>query len=146
MITRLNVVDEARSWIGTRYAHQASVKGAGVDCVGLLTGIARELRLPDVFDPMTERGAPYRGYGREPNPKLLLQACADYLHEIPKSTAGPGDILLMAFTSDRAPRHFAIVTTPGKMVHAYARLRKVFETGLVPGAVIIKAYRFRGVE
>jgi hypothetical protein len=125
------------------------VKGVGVDCVGLLTGIARELNLPDVFDPMSARGAPYRGYGREPNPQLLLQACAEYLDEIPKSRAGLGDILLMAFDSKRNPRHFGIVTSrePPKMVHAYVGLRQCFETEIaIPGATVIKAFRFRGVE
>lgn len=31
-ITRSQVVDEARSWVGTPYIYQAMVKGAGVDC------------------------------------------------------------------------------------------------------------------
>jgi len=33
----------ARAWIGTPYVHQASVKGAGADCLGLLRGVWREL-------------------------------------------------------------------------------------------------------
>ena len=38
------VVAIAREWIGTPYVHQASVKGAGCDCLGLLRGVWRELR------------------------------------------------------------------------------------------------------
>ena len=38
------VVLAARAWIGTPYLHQASVKGAGCDCLGLLRGVWRELR------------------------------------------------------------------------------------------------------
>ena len=30
------VVATARAWIGTPYVHQASVRGAGCDCLGLL--------------------------------------------------------------------------------------------------------------
>lgn len=38
------IVRIARSWIGTPYVHQASLKGVGCDCLGLLRGIWRELR------------------------------------------------------------------------------------------------------
>ena len=40
----MGVVQIARTWIGTPYVHQASVKGAGCDCLGLLRGVVRELR------------------------------------------------------------------------------------------------------
>ncbi len=36
------IVQAARDWIGTPYVHQASVKGAGTDCLGLVRGIWRE--------------------------------------------------------------------------------------------------------
>ena len=29
----------ARSWIGTPYVHQVSVKGGGCDCLGLVRGV-----------------------------------------------------------------------------------------------------------
>jgi cell wall-associated NlpC family hydrolase len=41
--TRANVVSLARSWIGTPYVHQASAKGQGTDCLGLVRGVWREL-------------------------------------------------------------------------------------------------------
>lgn len=37
------VVTAARGWIGTPYRHQASVRGAGADCLGLIRGVWREL-------------------------------------------------------------------------------------------------------
>src|ERR1043166_6538354 len=37
------IIAIARSWIGTPYVHQASLKGVGCDCLGLLRGIWREL-------------------------------------------------------------------------------------------------------
>ena len=39
----IDVVTAARAWIGTPYVHQASVKGVGCDCLGLLRGVWREL-------------------------------------------------------------------------------------------------------
>ena len=41
------IVAAARGWIGTPYQHQASVKGAGSDCLGLLRGVWRELIGPE---------------------------------------------------------------------------------------------------
>jgi NlpC/P60 family putative phage cell wall peptidase len=40
-ITADSVVAEARSWIGTPYQHQASLKGVGCDCLGLVRGVWR---------------------------------------------------------------------------------------------------------
>ena len=41
------VVAAARSWLGTPYRHQASLKGAGADCLGVVRGVWRELVGPD---------------------------------------------------------------------------------------------------
>ena len=40
-VSREDILAEAASWIGTPYLHQASVKGAGCDCLGLVRGIWR---------------------------------------------------------------------------------------------------------
>ena len=40
---RAEIVRAARSWIGTPYRHQASLKGVGCDCLGLLRGVWREV-------------------------------------------------------------------------------------------------------
>ena len=37
---------EARRWIGTPYQHQASVLGAGCDCLGVLRGVWRGGAMP----------------------------------------------------------------------------------------------------
>ena len=41
--TRPRIVALARDWLGTPYHHQASLRGVGTDCVGLVRGIWREL-------------------------------------------------------------------------------------------------------
>ena len=40
---RNRIVAEARGWIGTPYMHQASLKGVGCDCLGLLRGVWRAI-------------------------------------------------------------------------------------------------------
>jgi NlpC/P60 family putative phage cell wall peptidase len=37
------IVIVARSWLGTPYRHQASVKGVGADCLGLVRGVWRDV-------------------------------------------------------------------------------------------------------
>ena len=37
------IVSAVREWLGTPYRHQASCKGAGCDCLGLLRGLWREV-------------------------------------------------------------------------------------------------------
>src|SRR5690606_10394391 len=40
---RRKAVVEALSWVGTPYRHQASTKGLGCDCLGLVRGVWRAL-------------------------------------------------------------------------------------------------------
>ena len=62
MATGLDVVRMARTWLGTPYHHQGRVKGAGVDCGGLVIGVARFLMI---------------GFGAE---SLVLLLFAQILH------------------------------------------------------------------
>ncbi|MDD3181310.1 MAG: hypothetical protein PHD48_00665 [Alphaproteobacteria bacterium] len=39
-LSRMDAVTEARAWLGTPFHYQASVKGAGCDCIGLIKGSA----------------------------------------------------------------------------------------------------------
>ena len=36
------IVEKARIWLNTPYLHQASRRGAGCDCLGLLRGVWRD--------------------------------------------------------------------------------------------------------
>lgn len=54
MVTREAIIAAARSWLGTPYHHQASLKGVGSDCLGLIRGIWREL-----YGPEPEAMPPY---------------------------------------------------------------------------------------
>ena len=46
------VIAAARGWIGTPYLHQASLKGVGTDCLGLVRGVSvsyTHLTLPTIY-------------------------------------------------------------------------------------------------
>jgi len=96
------IVAVARTWIGTPYVHQASVKGAGCDCLGLLRGVWRELRggEPQSVPP----------YGREARgEETLLHAFRRHLTEIPPAALGPGDVALFRMAPHGPARHCAVV-------------------------------------
>lgn len=43
MHTSAHVIAAARGWLDTPFHHQGRLKGVGVDCIGLVVGVAREL-------------------------------------------------------------------------------------------------------
>lgn len=118
IVTRAQIVSEARTWLGTPFHHQGRVKGCGVDCAGVVAGVGRALGLTD-FDTVC--------YGRQPDPLLMGSILRKYLEPKPISQAQPGDVLWMAF--DRDPQHVAIVTDIG-ILHATSAIGKVVEHSL----------------
>ena len=65
------VIAIARSWLGTPYHDQASLRGVGCDCLGLARGVWREIVGPELF--------PIPAYSRdwgETGPRALGQHLA----------------------------------------------------------------------
>jgi NlpC/P60 family putative phage cell wall peptidase len=144
MIPRAAVVAEARSWIGTRWHHQASLKGVGTDCIGLVGGVALALGVPGAA---AWRDTPaFHNYGRKPDPKVLLAGCDTLMDRV--TDMREGDVLVLRF--DSGPQHFAFLTSvePPAIVHALAQARRVTEARLDRAwrERIVRVYRLRGVE
>ncbi|GAB4225317.1 MAG: NlpC/P60 family protein [Methyloligellaceae bacterium] len=114
MLPGARVVTVARSWIGTPYHHQASVKGAGCDCLGLVRGVYRELlgREPEVIPPYTPDWAEARGV------ETLLEGARRHLREMAPEAAQPGDVLVFRLGKSTMAKHMAILATPCSMIHA----------------------------
>lgn len=110
---RAAILHEAREWLGTPYRHQASAKGAGCDCLGLIRGVWRailgpEPQLPGPYTPdWAERGG-----GEQ-----LLEAARRWL--VPCGEAMPGDVLLFRMAHDAPAKHCAILTEADTLIHAY---------------------------
>lgn len=108
----------ARRWLGTPYIHQASVRGAGADCLGLLRGLWRECigDEPEIIPPYTPDWSV--AMGRED-----LAAAADRWL-IPKELGNEetGDVLLFRMRSDSIAKHLGIMAKIGNcptFIHAY---------------------------
>lgn len=126
MTTRTQIVECARSFLGTPFHHQARLKHVGVDCIGLVIGVARELNLiaPD-FD--------IHAYPRIPDGTTLLDTACQHMTEIDKSTAQPGDVVVISF--GLLPQHFGIFGDYRhgglSIIHAASNAGKVIETRLM---------------
>jgi NlpC/P60 family putative phage cell wall peptidase len=142
--TRTTVVALARTWLGTPYHHQASVKGAGTDCIGLVRGIWRELygrEAEDVLPAYTRDWA--EAHGRE----TLLEAARRHLIEVPRFQARPGDVLVFRWRRGSLAKHCAILSAPAAMIHALEDA-PVSEVALSPWwrHHLAAAFMFPGVE
>ena len=124
---RRQVLTAARTWIGTPYCHQASRRGAGCDCLGLVRGIWRALygAEPEAVPPYTPDWAEVAGK------ETLRDAAMRHLVEIDRAAARPGDVLLFRPDLDGPAKHCAILSGPDRIIHAYWG-RAVAETALTP--------------
>ncbi|MEQ1932196.1 MAG: NlpC/P60 family protein [Parvularculaceae bacterium] len=119
-------VEIARAWLGTPYVHQASAKGQGTDCLGLIRGVWRELygAEPESPPPYTpDWNERFFAQGAEP----LLDAARRNL--IPTSRAGAGDVLVFRIVAAGPAKHCGILTEERRFIHAYAG-RSVVESWL----------------
>ncbi len=113
------VVCEARRWIGTPYLHQASVMGAGTDCLGLLRGVWRALlgAEPVAVPPYTEDWA-------EPSQhEVLLEAADRWLIRKPLHAAERGDVLVFRMRRGSIAKHLGIQSETGgaaAFIYAYS--------------------------
>ncbi|WP_294229167.1 NlpC/P60 family protein [uncultured Shimia sp.] len=109
---------EARRWIGTPYVHQASCRGAGTDCLGLIRGVWREMygAEPEKVPAYTQDWS--EAHGTE---VLWLGAMRNL---VAKDVADEscGDVLLFRMASGAVAKHLGIagkVGPEGTVIHAY---------------------------
>jgi len=111
-------VSEARGWIGTPYRHQAAVRGAGTDCLGLVRGVWRAL-----YGVEPEAVPPYTADWAEPAREEVLWRAA-LRHLVPHGPVpAPGDVILFRMRDGGIAKHLGIAAAPApgaSFVHAYS--------------------------
>ena len=113
------VVAEALSWVGTPYRHQASCKGGGTDCLGVLRGVWLA-----VYGEEPELVPAYSADWSEPQGREdLLHAAERHLIAKPLSAAVEGDVLVFRMRRGSVAKHLGIQVKTGNtpaFVHAYS--------------------------
>lgn len=114
------IVAEARCWIGTPYLHQASVCGAGTDCLGLLRGVWRA-----VIGAEPEAVPAYTPDWSEPG-RIEDLWQASLRHLMPKTLCDEtnGDVVLFRMRDGAIAKHLGIAARVGdpqggSFIHAY---------------------------
>ena len=112
-----DIIRIARSWIGTPYHHQASVKGVGADCIGLIRGVYRELygvEPPEIINYSPD-------WGDADGNEHMLRAARQYLEPVPLGSMSPGHVILIRWKDKRVAKHAMILTDDRRAIHAYNR-------------------------
>jgi len=136
------IVAAARGWIGTPYVHQASCKGAGADCLGLVRGVWREVigGEPVEVPPYTPDWAEARGE------ETLLDGAAALLEPVGADAAHPGDLIVFRMHRSAVAKHLGLLAEVGEapsFIHAYSG-HAVLESPLTPpwARRIVAYFRF----
>lgn len=114
------IVACARAWIGTPYRHQASARGAGADCLGLLRGVWRE-----IYGREPEEVPPYTADWSEPDGEERLWQAA-LRHLLPVDRAAPlkgGQVILFRMREGAVAKHLGLIADVGgsaSFIHAYS--------------------------
>jgi NlpC/P60 family putative phage cell wall peptidase len=142
-VSRSLIIAAARQWLGTPYAHQASLKGVGCDCLGLVRGVWRDLHgaEPEVMPAYSPDWA-------EAGLRETLALAADrHLIAIDRSSFDGGDVLLFRWRPHLPAKHAAIATSATRMIHAQSGAA-VSEVAITPWwrRRLAYAYRFPGVS
>jgi NlpC/P60 family putative phage cell wall peptidase len=147
--TRTQIVEKAREYIGTPFAHQGRVKGIACDCIGLPLMVAGELGLTDTSGEVLQPER-YKVYSASPLGNYVHEMVSKLLERKPLRDMKPGDLLTMRVVS--AACHVAIVSDyEGGLgiIHAYnGGPQRVVEHALdeVWRNRIVGCFQFPGVE
>ncbi len=141
--TRARIVAETRAWVGTPYCHQASLKGVGCDCLGLVRGVWRAF-----YGPEPESLPAYSAdWAETTKTESLARAAARHMEPLAPDAFGAADVVLFRWRDGLPAKHAAIICDGHTFIHAYDRL------GVAEGALsdwwrrrIAYAFRFPGVR
>lgn len=113
-VSRGDVVRVTRGWLGTPYHHQASVRGVGTDCLGLVRGVWRELygfdaELPPAYAP---------DWAEATGEETMLAAAGRHLATVGVASRGAGDVVVFRYRKGIPAKHCGLLTGPASFIHA----------------------------
>ena len=150
-ITQQEFIDQARTWLGTKYHHQGRLKKSargdgGVDCIGLVIGIIDELGISD-GEGNSLVNADEVNYSMYPERGRLVRSIQQHLRRVPIERMRVGDVLL--FKTFRDPQHVGLLSQYPSgglgLIHCNSSAGKVVEQPLsmVWIKMLTHVYRFK---
>jgi len=115
------IINKAKEYIGTPFMHQGRVKGSGVDCLGLLLCVGRELGIYN---------KEWLDYSKTPDSDVMLDVMRNDVEEKEIKDMQHGDIML--FNVAGACQHlgfYCIENGLEYIIHAYQPVGKVVQHG-----------------
>lgn len=114
MTEQTDIATLTKGWLGTPYRHQASLKGVGCDCLGLVRGVWRERfgeepELPPAYAP---------DWAEARLEETLANAGRRHLIEVPPLVFETGDVLLFRWKPHLPAKHAGIAIDRTRMIHA----------------------------
>lgn len=111
------VVELAQAWIGTPYRHQASQRGVGADCLGLIRGVWRELYGAEAEVPP----AYTRDWGEYGVREVLMEGALRHMVPVPANSGlEAGQVLLFRMRPRAMAKHLGIYAGRERFLHAYS--------------------------
>ena len=124
-VTASRVVELASAWLGTPYRHQASLRGVGCDCLGLVRGVWRGL-----YGSEPEAVAPYtRDWAEAGGRDLMMEAASRHFRRADEVRSGR--LLLFRWRPGLPAKHAGIALDTAHFIHAYEG-HSVLVSPLVP--------------
>lgn len=112
--TGLDVAAAGRRWIGTAYHHQASLRGVGCDCLGLVRGLWRELVGPEPAT-MPNYSPAWDEVAKRDDMVSLFRA---HLVELGRDRRDAGDVMVFRMRPEAAAKHCGVMTEGGRFLHS----------------------------
>lgn len=124
---RESIVSAALAWVGTPYRHQATTKGVGSDCLGLVRGVWREIYGSEPQEP-----GPYsRDWAETGSEDRLFDAACRWCTQRVAHEMQRGDLVLFRWRASHAAKHAGILLGRDSFIHAYEG-SAVIVSSLVP--------------
>lgn len=107
------IIEEARSWIGTKWIHGQALKGVGTDCIQMIISIAKTFG----WIPQNYTVAPYnQDYALHNETSQIKAGIVEFCYEVTDGKYKVGDIMLFAF--GKCASHAGIYVGDNRIVHA----------------------------
>ena len=135
MVKRKDIIAKARSWIGIEYRFRGRSR-QGIDCSGLVVGVAKELKLFD-YD--------FTNYVLNDPHVIEQHILKSGMFEVPVHDRLPGDVLNIAIKNN--PIHLAILANDVRMIHTNQSVNMVVECSIPHKRDrILRVFRYPNVE